>query len=233
MSILKELLALTEAERATRATVEINTIFAKAKHDLAKAKELLAFVERNGSGTWHGDRIVVNGDGLLEDGPVYRKIDSAVKHFLKGDFEISIDQELDVSDLAGESAPGHIELSFKSEVDVQEANLVYIGYDPVKDKMYAGYDIWASQDSFDEAFDSAFEKATGIDFDIEDEEHYAVLDKLHKEFNEKFMYWGVVFEVSNNGGSYQVDEALPAMPGGFYKAVQEVFLQHHKNVVKF
>ncbi len=233
MSILRELLSLHEAERATRATVDISTLFRNSNQNIQLTHDRLKFVERNGAGTWHGDRIVVGDHDNIDDGPVYEKIQKAAKEFFDDGFEIRVSQDLDVSHLAKDDAPGMIELEFTSKIDVDEANLVRIYYDPVKDRMYAGFDVWANQDDFDEAFDAAFEHATGKSFVIDDEDHYAVLDKLHKEFNEKYHIWGVVLEFKHGGSSYTVSEDLPAVAGGFVRGVQPMFLQHNKNVFGF
>lgn len=243
MSILKELVALQEADRVSRATVGIETIYAKAKHDLAQAANLLSYIEKNGAGTWHGDRMVISHEkDHIADGPVYDKILHAVDALIEEGYETEVNQHIDANDLVqanleddedngGHPYSGDAEFTWNAIFKRDEMQFVYLGYDPIKDKMYAGFDAWISEDEFNNEFDPAFKEATGLDHDMDDEAHYEVFDRVWKDYQKQgYSMWGLVFEITP-GGEYRAEEAFPPLPGGFFRGLKKEFKANHRNVI--
>ena len=233
MSILKELLTLHEA-----APVSLEKVAAKAyragAHPSEKEFAKHLFDKHWGKTTlyWHGDRFFEND----ELGAAYEKAEKAAVEVINDGYNADVNMEIDASALGdgGEDAPGMADFEWQAEFgDSQggERQECYLGYDPVHDKLYIGFDAWISDENFNNDFDAAFEKAAGVDYDADIEEHHAVLDAAWEEYQKQYAQWGLVFEITNHNGVYSAEEAFPPMPGGFYRGMFKTFKQHRSPAI--
>lgn len=226
MSILKELLGLTNPDMLFEADVPIelkDVIAAFPKHHTGALAKL-----------WGGKRLVWHGMKFFEDdalGAAYIKAEEvAVAYMNDGyttDANIDFSGEIDGEEIS-DTVTWDVEFGERG-TDHQEC---YLGYDPVHDKLYIGFDVWTSEDDFNSAWDKAFEEAAGADFDGDDTEHRKIFDDAWNNYkNEGMGFWGLVFEISYDGGKMTAEEALPPMTNGFYKGLFKLFKQQHPRVI--
>lgn len=236
MLLLQELLALREAPEVP---VELKDIVAAFPKHHGKALEKL----------WGGRRLVWHGDAFFghnELGAAYVKAEKAAVAYINDGYETEVNQQVEADDLVqsnleddedngGNSYSGSADFTWMAgfgDQDGGERQECYLGYDPVKDKLYIGFDAWVSEENFNSDFDKAFEEATGMSYDGDDEEHHAVFDKVWKEYqSEGYGFWGLVFEITHNGDEYHAEEAEMPMPGGFYRGVFRQFKARHPKVI--
>jgi hypothetical protein len=226
MQLLQELLALREAPEVP---VELKDIVAAFPKHHAKALEKL----------WGGRRLVWHGDRFFDHnelGDAYVKAEAAAEAYINDGYETEVNQEIEADDLVdGSDAPGNADFTWMAGFGDQDGGSrqeCYLGYDPVKDKLYIGFDAWVDEDNFNNDFDAAFKEATGLEYDSDDEQHHEVYNNLWQEYqSEGYGFWGLVFEITHNGDDYHAEEAFPPMAGGFYRGMYRQFKANHKAVI--
>lgn len=235
MLLLQELLAIHEAPEVP---VELKDVIEAFPKHHGKALEKL----------WGGRKLVWHGDRFFDHnelGDAYQKSLDAAEEFINDGYEAEVHMHVNAEQLVAshddgedednEQAPGSADLSFQAGLgdgDGGSRQECYLGYDPVKDKLYIGFDAWTSEDTFNEEFDKAFEEATGEEYDGDNEGHQEVFNAAWEEYkNEHLGFWGLVFEITHSGDTYQAEEAFPPMAGGFYKGMYNLFKRNHKNVI--
>ena len=223
MPILQELLALNPEYLVLQEgapPIEISkiiTLYPKDKYQ-AVLERLWGTVNL----AWHGKRFF---DGYNEHGQAYREAEEAAEEIIKdGDFKAEC--SMDISGTV-DGSDFREELSWESEIiDSLEC---YLGYDVKADKLYIGFDAWASIDNFTEAFDKTFRGAVGKKFDHENEEHAAIFDDANKQYKEENLgFFGLTFQIDRNMHAVNV---LPPMANGFYAGAYRMFKSRHPNVV--
>jgi hypothetical protein len=221
MKILKELLGLTNPDMVFEAEVPIEL-----------ADVVAAFPKHHGkafSKLWGTKRLVWHGKRFFEDGtfgPAYKEALAVTDDYIKDGY--NTDANLDISGTVdGEDYQDTVTW----DIEFSDTQEVYLGYDPKKDKLYLGYDAWATEDEFNSAFDKAFEEMTGEEFNNELPVHEAIFNEAWREFKHNFDFWGLIFEISMDGDSMTAEEAMSPMPHGFYHGVFKMFKQQHPNVI--
>lgn len=222
MSIIRELIKLHDPMigiMEADAPVELKAVIDAFPKQHGKALQKL----------WGGRRLVWHGMKFFDDnelGEAYVKAEGAAEAYINDGYNTDVNMDIQGPDGDVES------LSFDAEFGDQEGGErqeCYLGYDPKTDKLYIGFDAWTGEENFNEAFDKAFEEAHGTDHDPDDEEHAAVFKEAWDEYqSEGYGFWGIVFEIDRD---FTAEEALPPMPGGFYKGTYKLFKQQHPNVV--
>ena len=226
MSILKELLALAEAPEVP---VELKDVIAAFPKNHSKALRHL----------WGGKRLVWHGERFFDDGELgsaYTKAEEAAVEYINDGYETDTYIDVDFSTFNGrdgEIRDTDFEWMTKfSDREGGERQECYLGYDPKRDKLYIGFDAWVSEEEFNSEFDTFFERATGEDFNSDRVGHQEVFDRVWEEYkNRKYGFWGIIFEISHNGGHYTAEEAMPPEPGGFYSKQFRQFRARHPDVV--
>lgn len=218
MSILKELLGLTEAH----VSVELKDVIAAFPKHHAKALQQL----------WGGQRLVWHGMKFFEDdelGPAHVKAEQAAEEYIANGYSADVNMDIGGT-IDGEEYDDS--MRWDVEFDKDEKQECYLGYDPQTDKLYIGFDAWVSEDEFNSAFDKAFEEMTGEEHNLDNEEHQKVFNAAWEEFkNENYGFWGLIFEISFDGENMEAEEAYPALPGGFYKGVFPSFKRQQPRVI--
>lgn len=212
MSVLKELLALREAE----VPMELADIvkFFPNKHGEALQK------------LWGGKRLVWHGMRFFDEGGMgaaYEKVEEAAKAYIDDGYHAEASLEVNLPD--GESADVEWNPKFESD-EVQE---VYLGYDPKRDTLIIGFDAWTSDEEFNNAFDKTWEDETGDDHDMDEPEHQDAYNAVWKEYNDMNLgFWGLCFEV---GPDMEAGELFPPMAGGFYKETYPLLKRQMAHVI--
>lgn len=241
MKLLAELLTLHEGEVPVELEKWGRKIATSSppnkKSNLAFLNQLLKKHWGNTRLTWHGERFF-DEDGL---GPVYTKAEAACTQFIEDGYKINYEDTFQVdvqhpdndSDDTYDSSSHDVEINFEVEIDTRYMQETYLGYSPKRDKLYIGFD--ADPKGLDEEFntewDKAFEEATGVAYDHDDEEHQAEYEKAWRSFNEGGSLYGLLFEITNYNGDYHVEEAWPPSRGGFYKHTYRDFKAQHPDVI--
>ena len=229
MQLLKELLSLQESPDVP---VELKDIIKAFPQNHGKAIAKLWGTRRL---VWHGMRFFDHD----ELGEAYKKAEDAVEEYMAAeDVKVDLSLELDAAKLVYDNeedsdAPGHATIEWEAEVDFNDCQEVYLGYDPKKDKLYIGFDAWGNSDAeeaFNDAFEDAFEEATGTKFDDDNEEH----QELHQEIWDQYVkmgFFGLIFEITDMHGDFSAEEAMAPMNGGFYRGTYKTFKRNHPNVI--
>lgn len=225
MNLLKELLLIMDPLRLQEAEIpiELKRLFGPGVSDNFSQKALAKL--------WGGQRLIWHGDKFFSDeqlGPAYQGALNAAEKIIDdgdSDTEASIDINTDeMSDTMTWT------VQFGRNGDGQQE--VYLGYDPIRDKLYIGFDAWASEEGFNEAFDKQFEEMHGESYDSDNESHDATFRDTFKQYQEQgFGFWGLIYEISHNGGDYQAEEAMSASLNGFYRGMFKEFKSKHPHVV--
>jgi hypothetical protein len=223
MKTLKELLGLQDPDMLYEASapVELKAVIdAFPKHHPAALAKL-----------WGGKRLVWHGERFFDDdelGPAYIKAEAAAEEYCRDGYNTDANMDLH-GEVDGEEVNGSMTWDVQFDDEKQEC---YLGYDPKKDKLYIGFDAWASDEDFNEAFEKEFKDMIGDDHDMDNDEHNKIYTEAWNEYQHGgFGFWGLVFEISHNGSSYEAEEALPPMQGGFYRGSYKLFKQQHPSVV--
>ena len=236
MSILSELIKLHDPLSAllaeAEAPVELKAVIdAFPKHH-----------EKALSKLWGGKRLVWHGMRFFSDGELgeaYTKAEEAAEQYIADGYNTNVEMTVDTSDFTPADAGDEdddddndisdIEVQWDVEFKEDDKQECYLGYDPKRDVLYIGFDAWSSEDDFNEAWDKAFEDATGEEYDGDNEEHQKLYDWAWEEYkSEGYGFWGLVFEIDRD---FNCEEALPPMAGGFYKGTYKLFKNNHPNVV--
>ena len=223
MSILKELLGLTDPDMLFEANVPI---------ELADViKHFPKHHEKALSKLWGGQRLVWHGMPFFGDnelGEAYTKAEKAAEAYIEdgynADANIDFDGEVDGAEISDT-------VTWDVTFDKNEKQECYLGYDPKRDKLIIGFDAWANEEDFNEAWDKAFEGAVGEEFDSDNPEHEAIFKRAWDEYKDGYGFWGLCFEISFNGGEMEAEEALPPMTNGFYKGTYKLLKQQNPNIV--
>jgi hypothetical protein len=104
------------------------------------------------------------------------------------------------------------------ELEVDEMQEVYLGYDKKQDKLYIGYDVWLNDESVEREFDKSFEDITGDRFDADNDEH----SKIFRDWRNSKDYpgfSGFLFELSSKDGKTFKADLIQDSSGGFYKGI--------------
>lgn len=175
MSILQELLILRESPEVP---VELKDIVAAFPKHHGKAFSKL----------WGGRRLVWHGERFFDHdelGPAYQKAIDAAEEYINDGYEAEVNQIVraeqlvssmgndhdededqdDDQDDSYDQAEGSADFDWKAEFGDDQGGSrqeCYLGYDPVRDKLYIGFDAWISEENFNSDFDDAFEKAAGV-----------------------------------------------------------------------
>jgi hypothetical protein len=212
MNVLKELLQLREAE-VPMELADVIKFFPK-KHGEALQK------------LWGGKRLVWHGMRFFDDGGLgeaYEKAEEAAKAYIADGYNAEASLEVELPD--GEMADVQWDALFEDD-EVQE---VYLGYDPKRDVLFIGFDAWTSDDEFNAAFDRTWEEETGEEHDMDNDEHQEAYNRIWKDYQDQNMgFWGLCFEIS---ADMKAEEALPPMPGGFYRGSFKLLKSQNNNLV--
>ncbi len=200
MNILQELLSLKEADGAAVEIAEVVENFPNTKR-----KVVMALLDK-GRLVWHGKEIMQDW---------YPEIEEAVATFISDGY--TFDSSLDVPD--GEDV---LQIDWENTLDKREMEEVYLAYDANTDEMIIGYDVWTSEDDFNEGFDKAWgESGSGSDED-------GVFAEAWELYKKQGGSYGVSFRVKSDG---TVEEDFPPMAGGFYKSVRKRIAKN-ENIVE-
>lgn len=218
MATLKELFALVEAPSVPIDLKDIVQFF-PGQHG-----QTLTKLWGKSHLTWHKDRFFVNG----APGPAYTRAEAAAKKYIsrgyKTDCMLNVEVGKDFYELNF-----NVEFSDEHSTDPQEC---YIGFDPITDKLYIGFDAYVTEDEFNKAFDAAFKKTKDQEHNMNDLDHQKVFDTARYEYKKLHMgFWGLMFEITHKGGEYTAEEAMGPAPNGFYKGQFKQFKVSHANVI--
>lgn len=159
------------------------------------------------------DRLVFNGEKLFKKdgdyGPALDQASANAEALLKDedntiDFRVEMDGSVADIDDGGE---------FSADYPIDDAEEVYIGYDPRRKKLIVGFDAWLDEDIFNQDWDEQFERIFGEEFDYDNPKHEAIFDDAWEKFK-KGAFMGLVVEVDEDGNA--TFEDMP-YEGGFYK----------------
>lgn len=156
---------------------------------------------------WGKDQLTYKGKKLFADGllgPVY---EGAIKAAEKELGRMTIEFELPDPEDGGDSFMSIDNMRF--EEDAQE---VYLGYDPKQDQLFIGFDAWLSEDLYNDATQK---------FDDSDPEVEKGLNAAWKFFSDHRFY-GVLLDLDTSDGvrfRASENQDVGSQPGGFYKAV--------------
>lgn len=225
MKILKELLGLTNPDMVFEAEVpvELSAIVQAFPKHHEKAFQKL----------WGGKRIVWHGKRFFDDGdlgPAYKEAEKAAEEYIKNGY--NTDANLDISgEVDGEEY--HDTVIWDVQFSDDEKQECYLGYDPKRDTLFIGFDAWADEGEFNDAFDKAFEEMTGEEYNMENDEHQKIFNEAWEEYKTAgYGFWGLIFEISiDANGEMTAEEALSPMLGGFYKGMFKLFKQQNPNVI--
>lgn len=227
MSILAELLKLRDPLSAflaeAEAPVELKAVIdAFPKHHEKALRQL-----------WGGKRLVWHGMPFFADGELgdaYVKAEEAAHEFLKNEEGPEVDFTYDIEGpIDSDEDFDSIDVRYNATITPRDTQECYLGYDPKRDVLYIGFDAWTDDDEFNEAWDKAFKRATGEDFDIDNDQHSKIFHDAWKKYqDERYGFWGLVYEVDRH---FNCEEALPPMVGGFYKGTFQLFKRQHSTVV--
>ena len=160
-------------------------------------------------------RLTFNGELLYKDGDRTTFLDQAISHaeneLKQEEIEMSFEIDGTVGDIDDSGA-----MEYSAKVDSVE--LEYVGYDVVSNSLLIGFDVWISEDDFNNEWDKSFERIFGIEFDSEDENHSAIFDHVWDEYIGRNGKKGRTFF----GAIVEVDTELNADPerifdGGLHK----------------
>lgn len=227
MQLLKELLSLQESPDVPIELKDIVNAFPR-QHGKAISK------------LWGTRRLVWHGMRFFDHktlGEAYTKSEEAVEEYMdREDLNVELSFQLDASKIVvdndeDDDAPGYADVEISHTLEYKDMQECYLGYSPKKDKLYIGFDAWGGNDEeFNEAFEKAFEEATGLHFDDSNEEHQEVYTDVWHEYGESGAY-GVIFEITDVHGEFDAEPAMAVMPGGFYRGVYTKFKRTHSDVV--
>lgn len=227
MQLLKELLSLQESPDVP---IELKDIINAFPRQHGKAISKLWGTRRL---VWHGMRFFDH----KTLGEAYTKSEEAVEEYMdREDLNVELSFQLDASKIVvdndeDDDAPGHADVEVTQTLDYHDMQECYLGYSPKKDKLYIGFDAYSSdENAFTEAFEKAFEEATGLHFDDSNEEHQEVYTDVWHEYSESGAY-GVIFEITDFHGVFDAEPAMAVMPGGFYRGTYAKFKRTHPDVV--
>jgi hypothetical protein len=219
MTILKELLSLIEAPQVP---IELKDVIEFFPENHGKALSKL----------WGGHNLVwhrmkfFDGDKL---GPAYTKALKAAEDFINADYDTIVDDTYLTMGKAGKNFSTPIYFSERKNSFNRE---VYLGYDPVRDKLIIGFDADVNEEHFLTTFMEEFADLTGEEFDHELPAHKKVLDSSLKEYKQNgYDKWGLTIEVSDHDGSFSAEEGLDPMPGGFYKGAFKMLKRQNTHIV--
>ena len=164
-----------------------------------------------------------------ELGDAYIKAEKAAEEYINEGYSTDANIDIDGT-IDGEEY--HDTVTWDIEFRGDEKQECYLGYDPKRDVLYIGFDAWANEDDFNNAFDETWKNMTGEEHDIENEEHQKIFNEVWEVYqSDGFGFWGLIFEISFNGGNMTAEEALSPMTNGFYKGTYRLFKQQNPNVV--
>ena len=203
---LSELKIFEAAEIAPAGPIELKDLIKYFPGNYAKAIQKM----------WGKDRLVYNGMKFFDGGElgeVYDKALEAIEAWVK-DEDNKVPMSLSIPD--GDEL-GMVEFEYDAAVDdVQE---VYVGYRPESDELYIGVDAWLDENDFNESWDREFKKATGQEYDEEDEQHSALFHDAWKKYTSMGGY-GILFHISfSPSGVCEANVELESQ-GGFYRGVR-------------
>jgi hypothetical protein len=155
-----------------------------------------------------------------EDGrTAYDAIEAAVDRDLAGR-GVDVDVEMDLSPMDMDRTHDY---TYQAEIsDKQE---VYVGYDAGTDTLYVGFDVWTSEESFNESWDKQFLSATRQEFDNDDSAHNDVFEPVWKQIRDN-MFYGMLFSFDGESAN-----EVQSAPGGFYKGIYRTAMFKSLNLV--
>lgn len=165
----------------------------------------------------HSGQLTFAGKALTHDGsdgPAITEAEQQVDHILEENEGVEIHLDMDTSELDNPHLGDH---SFSFNAKVDDKKLVFLGYHPPTNRLFLGYDVWLSENEFNDEWDREFEKAAGEPFDQDDPDHEAVFQKAWKQFQE-MTFIGMLFSVNDDF----VGEQEYELPGGFYKSIAKM-----------
>jgi len=235
MKLLQELLSLNEAPNVP---IELEKLGKKAVQsgDKSQMDFLQSMARKHWGGAnlmWHGMRFF-DQDG--DTGPAYDKSIAAVEEaFDVDDIKAESSMYLNANNYVAQQhsggdehdddmPPGEAEIEWEETFYFKECQEVYIGYSPKRDKLYVGFDAWGNDEEFNNAFDKAFEEATGEEHNLDKEEHDELYREVWKEYTDgKMGFYGLLFEITDHNGEFHAELAYDPMQGGFYRGVYKIF----------
>lgn len=214
---LSEITTLTEAGSRP---VEIHDIFTKFQNP---RNQLRAFnVKKNTNDlVWHG--VPFKSDDEEEE-TVLKLVEETAENFLK-------DEQFDGPEISIEVQPFTIDgVDYDPDwmvynAKIAEIQMEMIGYSPKDNAFYVGFDVWLSEDSFNEAWEEFFRKETDMEFDSDDHEHREVFNRAWQEYL-KTPFTGALVKVYRNNGALVAEEEY-IVDGGYHKGVAPRVSQLH------
>lgn len=104
------------------------------------------------------------------------------------------------------------------DIEIDEMQECYLGYDKKQDKLFIGYDVWMNDESIEQAFDEVYKQATGERFDADKKDHEESY-RAWKTGGDYPGFTGLLFELSSKDGRTFEADLVQDSPGGFYKGV--------------
>jgi hypothetical protein len=207
-------LVITEAEELAAAesgqkTIELKDVVQYFPNTYQKAVKTLR----------DAGRLTFGGELLFEKGGEYgpgmeRATAEAEEAVRKDEIEITVDMDGTVAD-----KDHHADFTF--DAPINDAQETYVGYDITSNKLLIGYDVWISDEEFNEAWDREFEEEFGEDFDDENEDHEKIFNHAWKQFTGRNgggkMFYGALVDVNDD---YHAEVEDMFWSGGFHKGAR-------------
>ena len=185
MDLLKELHNLYEAEIPGTGLVEIKDVVESFPTKARKA--ILALLSKH--------RLAINGVPILDnsDNDVISMIDEQLRDE-KFPIQLSFD--------AAYGRTHHINMEYEDdEYKIGDSQLEYLGYEPERRHLLAGYTTFLDENIFNEEWDKAFEEETNEEFDYENHDHKEAYNHVWEQFKDYRGFIIVTLDVSEHGVS--------------------------------
>jgi hypothetical protein len=198
MQLLQELFAISEAEVPGTGQVEITDLIKYFPNTHDKAIQKL----------WGGHRLSFNGRpffGSSGNDDVESAMTHSIDQYISEDPGLVIPVGFEpVRFMNDDDSEEHwIDLNVEFRINKNDKQQVYVGFDPKRNQLLVGFDVWFNEQDFNDAWDEAFQKETGIDFDVDNEEHMKAFQAAHDEFKKKTV-GHVLFRLDDNGSQFDV-----------------------------
>lgn len=204
MNNLKELLSLHEAADPSHESIP--------KDGPVDIKDVVKYFPKQGDKAIHAfarkGRLQFGGktlyDADYEPGAGLNKAIKAAKDAID-------DEEVEVRvGMAGSNE------DFEFHSKVEDASEVWVGYDTESNELLIGFDCWTSEQDFNDAWDSQFEKNFDEEFNMDDYDHEKIFNKSRKEYIDGYSMVGMLVIVDSKYNA-RIEE-MPG-PNGFIRSI--------------
>ena len=116
---------------------------------------------------------------------------------------------------------------YSANLEVDDQQEVYLGYDPKDDKLYIGFDIWVRDEGLETAFEEMYQDA----FDEEINDSSEEFHQRFKEFqDDNGIFYGALIELNSQDGKKFTGDVVATEKDGFYKGIYNKTLKSLKLV---